>query len=145
MVEVLVSPMPKLKGHWKLTIEQYHFCSKLLNLYRLHTGHKFDKRLRGWLFFNQETRLHAADFLAFLVLFDVCAERHGMIWNFDVCAGGQCQDRGVCLRVYNIISDRSDYSPPKVGNSEDSYWSEPPVLHGDAARFFRSDFFKPLL
>lgn len=137
MVEVLVSPMPKLKGHWKLTPEQYLLCSKLFNLYRLHTGHKFDKCLRRWLFFNQETRLHAADFLTFVSLFDVCAERHYMVREFDICAGDLCLEREVCIGVYNIISNRSDYSPIKIGDSESSYSPESPILHGQAAELLR--------
>jgi hypothetical protein len=134
MVEATLT-MVKLKGHWKLTEEQYLFCSKLLNLYRLHTGHKFNKRLRGWLFFNQERRLHAADFLEFLSMFDICAEAHCA--KFDICARGQCADREICLELYNIISNRSDYSPIKTGDSDDSYISESPVLHGQAVDLLR--------
>jgi hypothetical protein len=126
-----------LKGHWKLSQEQYLFCLRLLNLHRLHTGHKFDKRLRGWLFFNQQTRLHAADFLAFESLFDICGETRDRDCGALYCGTPKCQDYNVCLSVYEIISNQSDYSPIKVGDSEGSYSPEPPILHGKVAELLR--------
>ena len=132
MVEVLTRPM--LTGHWKLTDEQYLFCSRLFNLYRLQTGHKFDKRLRGWLFFNQKTWMPAADFLAFLSLFDICAdcaETHG------IDCGTPCQDLKVCLGIYDIISTHSDYLPRKIDGSDSSYFPEPPILYGPVAELLR--------
>ena len=123
--------MGKFKGHWKLTEEQYLFCSKLLNLYRLHTGHKFDKRLRAWIFFNQKTWMRAADFLEFLSLFDICAETQNMK------CGSRCPDYRVCLDIYEIISNRSDYSPRKIGEVFSSYWPEPFTLHGEAKELLR--------
>jgi len=134
MVVAVNGTMSKLRGHWKLTDEQFVFCSRLFNLYRLRTGHKFNKRLRGWLFFNQETRLHAADFIAFLSLFDMCAddaEANGL--NCD----HSCQDYAVCIHIYDTISNLSDYSPNKIGDSDRSWSPESPVLHGSAVELLR--------
>jgi len=131
---IAVALMGKLKGNWKLTDRQYVFCRRLLNLYRLHTGQKLDKRLRGWLFFNQKSWLPAADYLAFLPLFDICAD---CAETQGIDCGTPCQDLKVCLDIYNIISDHSDYSPRKIGDSDSSYFSEPPILHGQAAELLR--------
>ena len=132
MVQALCPVMGRLKSsHWKLTGGQYRFCSRLFSLYRVRTGHEFDKRLRGWLFFNQKTRLHAADFLAFLSLFDICSDNRGMT------CGEQCPDYKVGMSVFEIINNRSDYSPIKQVSSDDSYSSEPPVVHGEALRLLR--------
>lgn len=139
MVIAVGFAMGKLKSHhWKLTDEQYTFCRKLLNLYRLHTGHKFDKRLRGWLFFNQKRRLHAADFLAFLSLFDLCADEEG------IKCGVLCPDYRICQEIYEIISNRSDYSPNKIGNTDNSFLPESPTIHGQAAELLKLlDSFRP--
>ena len=126
-----IVPRIALRGHWKLSDRQYAFCSRLLNLYRLRAGHEFDKHLCGWLFFNQRTRLHSAEFLAFLELFDICADRHG-----GRC-GDRCVRRKTCLEIYNIICNRSDYSPHKIGDPDAAYTPESPIVHGKAAEMLR--------
>lgn len=132
MVIICDAPMGKLKGHWLLTDNQYQVCKYLFNNYRRCTGHKFDKRLRAWLFFNQKTRLKKEDFLNFLSLFEICAESHPLL-----DCRTQCQQYTSCLEVFDIINDRADYSPNKIGDSDNSYSSEPPILHGKAAELLK--------
>lgn len=129
---IMIEDMVELKGNWKLTNSQYIFFNRLLTLYRQKEGRKFNKRLRGWLFFNQQTRLHAADFLAFLYLFDLCSDAME-----ERCNSQDCPDYQDCMEVFDIICDRSDYSPNKRVGGSGSYESEPPILHGKAMEFIR--------
>ncbi len=123
--------MPKVKNqlhgkNWKIDYQAYSFFREAVKYFRQYTGRAFDKKLKAWLFFNQERRLKANEYLQFVELFDACAE----IRNMD--CKKECPDYKTCMDLFEIISNKSDYSPAKVNGYGKEIFPQPFAVHGQA-------------
>ena len=107
----------------KITKAQELFCRRLFHLYRKRQGYSFDLTLKTWLYHDQVRRLRAKEYLAFVELFDMCSEVKALC---DKCNQYRKEN---CRAIYNVICERSDYSPPKAKEAN-SYESASPVVHG---------------